>query len=113
MPRSRQIGLTEDLKSKVLHLDRLTPEVRKNVTYDVRRIIEKELEDIEWLFSESPEAFKRLRDHRYYSPLEAVLPSDPKKALLTLEYIRILREALDRVESAVLAMGLRYMRSGR
>lgn len=113
MPRARQIGLTEDLKRKVLHIDRMTPEIRKNVTYDVRTIIEKELEDLEWFFTEAPDAFRRMRDREYLRPLEAVMPQDPKRSRETVKKLELWIKDLERIRNAVEAMGLRFLRIGR
>ena len=118
MPRARQIGLTEGLKDKILHIDRLSPDVRKNVAYDVRMIIEKELEDLEWFFTEAPRGFRRLRDRQLYYPFEAVMPSDPKKqtstgARRTIEKLEEWEKALGWIKEAVLELGLKYMRTGR
>jgi len=111
--RHRKIGLTEALKEKVLHIDRLPPDVRKNVTYDVRTIIEKELEDLEWFFTEAPESFRRMRDRQIYYPFEAVMPADPKKARRTVEKLEEWERSLRFIKDAVLDLGLRYMRTGR
>ena len=113
MPRTRQIGLTEDLKRKVLHIDRLTPEVRKNVTYDVRMIIEKEFEDLEWFFKEAPDAFRRSRDRTFLRPLEAVMPQDPKRIRAIIRKLEDWEKAVRQVKEAVSMMGLRFLRTGR
>ena len=113
MPRSRQIGLTEDLKKKVLHIDRLSPSVRKNVAYDVRMIIEKELEDLEWFYTKAPDAFRRMRDREFLHPFEAVMPADPKRTRDTVRRLEGWIRSLEVVKDAVGAMGLRFIRTGR
>ena len=111
--RHRQIGLTEALKDKVLHIDRLPPDVRKNVAYDVRIIVEKELEDLEWFFSKAPDAFRRMRDREYQAPFEAVMPSDPKRTRDTVKRLEGWIQSLEIVKDAVGVMGLRFLRTGR
>lgn len=113
MPRARQIGLTEGLKDKVMHIDRLPPEIRKNVVYDVRMIIEKELEDLEWFYTEGAESFRRSRDHEYKASFEAVMPSDPKRIRDTITKLEGWISAVERVRDAVAMMGLRFLKTGR
>jgi hypothetical protein len=53
----------------------LTPEIKKNVMYDVRKILDKELEDIEWLLTTCPDNFLSSHDRHFDYPIEAILPS--------------------------------------
>lgn len=113
MPRNRNIGLTDRQKDKILHIDRLPPDVRKNLAYDVRIILEKELEDLEFLFSEAPDSFNRCRDHEYRHPFEAIMPSDPKRTRATIKKLEGWISSIEKVRDAIGFMGLRFLRTGR
>lgn len=78
--RHRKTGLTEQQKDDILHYDNLTEGAREDLKYNVRAVIDKELEDLEWLFSEVPEAFRRMRYRNFEFPIDAVVPG--KRAIL-------------------------------
>lgn len=109
MPRARKIGLTEEQKDKVLHYDRLSPEERKVVAYGVREVLEKELDDIEWLMGQAPEAFKRQRYKEYQFPIEVVMP---KKANLTIGRLDGWIKVLEEIKVLVQTFEFRTYRKG-
>ena len=88
MPRSRQIGITDELKDKIYRFERLDPNIKKNVMYDVRSILDKELEDIEWLLTACPTSFMRSHDRNFNYPLDAILPTSIIARVQAMERIR-------------------------
>ena len=113
MPRARQIGITEDLKSKILHWERVPKDHRKYVAYDVRQIILKELDDLHWIVSHSRSDFRRTQDSTFTFPLEPILPSDPKKIGDTLAFLDEMTSTINLIREAVEEWGIRYTRTGR
>ena len=111
IPRARQIGLTEDQKARILRSDRLPEKTRRDLRYDVRMILEKEHEDLEFLFSSGTSLIRR--DRSYFYVLEAALPQDPKRVYLTLEKIREYRKILEDLELTIQTFGLALMRRPR
>lgn len=102
MKRGRRTGLTDEQKDQILHYDQLSEMDRKYLAYNVRTVIEKEIEDLDWLFTEMPEAFKRMRYRKFEFPIDAVIPK--KKVVLeerldswitTLENIRTMVQTFE------------------
>lgn len=118
MSRTREIGITRDMHDKILRVDRLSPTIRTNLTYDCRKVLEKELTDINWLLTEAPNQFMGLRGHRFWFPLEVIMPANPKHfvpsgmeskdILLTVEWLDSMITNLQFIREAVIAYGLRY-----
>ena len=111
--RPRKVDLTDHLKEQILHFDRLPPATRRRVAYEVRILHDRALEVLEFLYGKAPDSFKRMRDRTVYYPLEVVVPRDPKRARETLEKLREWRETIEWIESAVVELGVDYMRTGR
>lgn len=105
--------LTEDLKDRLLHFDRLSPERRKYTAYDARQIYEALLEDLDWLITFMPEAFKRTRDRKAYYPLELIIPADPKRALETIRRLEEWQATLEMIKQHVENLGVGYMKRSR
>lgn len=118
MPRARQVGITTEMRDKILRVDRLPSIVRTNLRYDCREILRKECEDINWVLTESPKAFIGMRSHRFWFPLEAIMPSDPKRyvstgiesqdILLTIEWLNGMIANLEFIKGSILTYGLGY-----
>lgn len=111
--RPRKVDLTDDLKNKILHFDRLLPEERWRVAYEGRILHDRAWEVLEFLYTKAPESFKRMRDRSVYHPIEVLVPRDPKRARETLEKLREWRETIEWIERAVVDLGIDYMRKGR
>lgn len=111
--RPRKIDLTDDLKDKILHFDRLPLEVRRRVSYEARVLHDRAWDVLDFLYRKMPEEFKRMRDRKVYHPLEVLVPRDPKRAREALEKLREWRETIEWIEQAVVDLGVDYMRRGR
>lgn len=111
--RPRKIDLTDHLKEQLLHYDRLPPETRKKVAYEARVVHDRAWETLEWIYTKMPENFKRMRDRQVYYPIEVLVPRDPKRTREVLDQLREWRETIEWIESAVLELGVDYMRRGR
>lgn len=108
MGRARKIGITEGQRAALLHVEDLDETARARLAYDLREILGKELEDLEFLFSEA--AFKGLRYRQYFFPLEAILPQDPRRTALALEQLRRWRSSIELIEKAIVELGIQYLR---
>lgn len=105
--------LTDDLKYRILHFDRLTPSGRKNTAYDARQVYETLLRDLDWFITFMPEAFKRTRDRSAYRPLEMIIPSDPKRQGATIDKLEDWKDTIQLIEDHVVDLGVWYMKRGR
>ena len=50
MSRTRQIGITEKQKEQLLKIDRLPRDAQMRLAYDLREIVDKALEDLDFVF---------------------------------------------------------------
>ena len=113
MPRSRQIGITDELKSKIYRWERLPSNIKKNVMYDVRKILDKELEDIEWLLTTCPDDFLSSHDRDFVYPIEAILPSSAVGKVRAIRRIEGWIETLEQIILSYKLWGAGFRRTGR
>jgi len=96
-----------------LHFERTPKDRRKDLAYDVRQIILKEMDDLLWVVRNSRTDFRRTQDSTYTYPLEPILPSDPKKIGETLAFLDEISNTIELIRAAVEEWGIRYTRTGR
>ena len=108
MPRTRQIGITEKQSEDLLTIDRMHREDQRRLAYDLREIVDKAFEDLDFIFSEA--SFRLERDRQRYYPLEAIMPGDRKRLSATVAKLQEWKSNIEIVEQALLKWGLLYMR---
>lgn len=89
-------------------IDRLPREAQRRLAYDLREIVDKAFEDLDFIFSQAE--FRWQRDRRFYYPFEVAMPRDPKVIRKTLAQLAEWKQNIELVESALLGLGLRYLR---
>jgi hypothetical protein len=130
--RKRPVYLTDDLKDKILHIERLSPKVRRSVLYDARTVhdakierISEELADIAW-FYETGVQFRYVRSFYFDTPIEAIMKKGPPHTWMDLEHIyetadqmrklslelKSLAEEAEQVAKKIETLGIVYLKGG-